>query len=319
MVAFFKQHISWFAPVVLAAFVLVGALIAFAPPLAFPRGAVITITRGESAPVIVAALGEKKIIAHPVLLRAVFRLSGTSGSVQAGTYRFETPQGLLTIAYRLLAGDYGFPPVRLTFVEGVTAREVALQVADAFPGISADDVVIVAKPYEGYLFPDTYRFSPGTEIGSVVAMMRANFNTKVAPLAPEIAASGHSLSDIVIVASLVEKEARTSESRRLVAGILWNRLRIGMPLQVDAVFGYIFDRDTYSPSYTDLKVDSPYNTYTHTGLPPAPIDNPGLDALDAALHPTKTNYLYYLTGKDNQMHYATTFAGHQMNQDRYLR
>ena len=148
--------------------------------------------------------------------------------------------------------------------------------------------------------------------------MRANFNTKIASSSRDIVASGHTLSDIVIVASLIEKEARTIANKRIVAGILWNRLALGMPLQVDAVFGYIFNRDTYSPSFEDLKVDSPYNTYTHTGLPPGPISNPGFDSIDATLHPTKTDYLYYLTGSDNLMHYATTYAGHQTNQRTYL-
>jgi UPF0755 protein len=91
-----------------------------------------------------------------------------------------------------------------------------------------------------------------------------------------------------------------------------------MPLQVDAVFGYINNRDTYSPSYADLKIDSPYNTYTHTGLPPGPICNPGLVSILAALHPTVTKYLYYLTDRNGVMHYATTFAEHQTNQEKYL-
>ena len=108
------------------------------------------------------------------------------------------------------------------------------------------------------------------------------------------------------------------ESKRVVAGILKNRLKLDMPLQVDAVFGYIFGRGTYSPSYADLAVDSPYNTYTHKGLPPGPISNPGLDSLEAAANPAKTDYLYYLTGKDGLMHYATTHAGHQANRKKYL-
>ena len=149
--------------------------------------------------------------------------------------------------------------------------------------------------------------------------LRANFDTKIKALSPAIDASGHSLSDIVIMASLVEKEARTSANRRIVAGILWNRLEKNMPLQVDAVFGYINNRDTYSPSLTDLKIDSPYNTYVYKGLPPGPINNPGLDSLDAAVNPTKTDYFYYLTGSDNQMHYATTYAEHQANQKKYLK
>jgi UPF0755 protein len=149
--------------------------------------------------------------------------------------------------------------------------------------------------------------------------MRDNFDAKLAPLVADVRASGRRLSDTVILASLVEKEARTSVNRRIVAGILLNRLRLGMPLQVDAVFGYIYGRDTYSPSFADLKVDSPYNTYMHPGLPPGPINNPGLDALLAVLHPTETAYLYYLTDRDGVMHYAKTYATHQANQAKYLR
>ncbi|MEK7515582.1 MAG: endolytic transglycosylase MltG, partial [Patescibacteria group bacterium] len=154
---------------------------------------------------------------------------------------------------------------------------------------------------------------------SVVEAMRANFDVKITQLSAGIKASGRSIRDIVIMASLVEKEARTDANRRIVAGILWNRLKLGIPLQVDAVFGYIFNRDTYSPSFEDLKVDSPYNTYIHTGLPPGPISNPGLESLQAAISPAKTNYLYYLTGSDNLMHYATTYAEHVANQTKYLR
>jgi UPF0755 protein len=149
----------------------------------------------------------------------------------------------------------------------------------------------------------------------IVERMRENFDARVTGLA----LGGRSLSDTVTMASLLEKEARSDEHRRLVAGVLYNRLVKNMPLQVDAVFGYIFNRDTYSPSPTDLKVDSPYNTYTHRGLPPGPINNPGIAALTAAANPTETNYLYYLTGKDGTMYYATTYEGHKLNLQNYLK
>jgi UPF0755 protein len=269
-------------------------------------------------PEVVAQLYEEHIIAHPSVLRSILRVWGRGGSVQAGAYRFETPVNVFTVANRISTGAYGFPPVRITFTEGTTVREMAAQVADTLPEISSTDFLKSAQPYEGYLFPDTYLFPPSFDAASVVASMRANFNTRISTLLSDIQGSGHSLSDVVIVASLVEKEARSVANKRIIAGILWNRLARGMPLQVDAVFGYIFNRDTYSPSFADLKVVSPYNTYLHTGLPPTPIDNPGLDSLDAAANPTRTDYLYYLTGTDNQMHYATTYAGHQANQRKYL-
>jgi len=226
---------------------------------------------------------------------------------------------MLMVANRILAGDYGVPPIRITFTEGTTVREAALTVRSTSLDVSADEFIALAQPLEGYLFPDTYLLSPSADASSIVSTMQANFEVKIKPLLPSIQASGHTLSDIVTMASLLEKEARTTTPRRMIAGILWNRLQLGMPLQVDAVFGYIFNRDTYSPSFDDLTVDSPYNTYTHKGLPPTPISNPGLDSIESALNPTKTSYLYYLTDRNGVMHYAKTYAGHLANQRRYLR
>ena len=120
------------------------------------------------------------------------------------------------------------------------------------------------------------------------------------------------------MASILQKEVRQPDTMKMVSGILWKRLSIGMALQVDAVFGYIFNKPTYSPSLDDLAVDSLYNTYKYRGLPPGPISNPGLDAIEAALTPTPSKYLYYLTGKDGTMHYATTFEQHIDNR-KYLR
>ncbi len=299
-------------------FLFGGYLYACTAPSDFVPGTIVRVATGALIPQVAQDLADARVISHPVFLRVLLRLSGASNKVQSGVYKFDTPQNIFTIAYRLVTGESGIPNVRITFVEGTTIREMTEKVTRAFPDITEEEFRVAAKGYEGYLFPDTYIFTPATNATSIVATLRANFDTKITPLQSDIILSKRSLSDIVILASLVEKEARTSMSRRMVAGILWNRLALGMPLQVDAVFGYIFDRDTYSPSFADLKVDSPYNTYTHTGLPPGPIDNPGFDSLDAAVYPTKTSYLYYLTGKDNLMHYATTYAGHQANQKKYL-
>lgn len=263
-------------------------------------------------------LADERIIAHPELLYLLLRISGEGGNISAGSYRFTDPENLLTVFHRITTAAYGLPPVRLTFIEGATVRDIGARVAAALPGVSEADFVREGEPYEGYLFPDTYFFSSSSDATTIIATMRANFYAKMQPLLPDIAASGHSLSAIVTMASLLEKEARTDTDKRIVAGILWNRIARGMPLQVDAVFGYIRGRDTYAPSLADLTVDSPYNTYMHKGLPPGPIDNPGLASLLAALHPIKTDYLYYLTGKDGLMHYATTYAGHQANLRKYL-
>ena len=316
---FFKSHVWWFCSFAAAIILVFGYALVLAPPSDFPSGDIVVISRGASASDIAKQLSDAHIIKSPVILRFILRVSVSSSRVKSGAYLFSAPQNVILIASRISAGEYGLPPVRVTFPEGVTVRDISEKVEEALPLVLAEDIIYLGKPQEGYLFPDTYLFPPDATAKSIIDAMRTNFDVKIASLTTDIKASGHSISDIVIMASLVEKEARSTEVRRVIAGILWNRLELGMSLQVDAVFGYIFNRETYSPSYEDLKVDSPYNTYTHTGLPPGPINNPGLDSLKAAITPIKTNYLYYLTDKNGVMHYATTYAEHQSNQRKYLK
>ncbi|PIP73278.1 MAG: hypothetical protein COW88_02715 [Candidatus Lloydbacteria bacterium CG22_combo_CG10-13_8_21_14_all_47_15] len=149
--------------------------------------------------------------------------------------------------------------------------------------------------------------------------MKENFIEKISTTAPAIKDFGESVHDVVVMASLLEKEARTMETREVIAGILWKRLKDGMPLQVDAVFPYINGKNTFQLSLEDLQVDHPYNTYTRKGLPPGPIANPGLDAIIAAINPEDTPYYFYLSDKEGMMHYARTFDGHLANKARYLR
>ena len=137
--------------------------------------------------------------------------------------------------------------------------------------------------------------------------MRDNFQKK----------AGDVGQDTVIVASLIEKEVPDSNDRKIVSGILWKRLEIGMALQVDAVFPYITGKREVL--LDDLKIDSLYNTYLYKGLPPGPIANPGLDAIDAARNPKETPYLYYFSGQDGNTHFAKTFAEHLRNKEKYLR
>ncbi len=314
-----RRHQKWWTALfILSIFTISGCYLLLLPPDGPPSKSTVVITYGASASLVTQTLANAHVIAHPELLQLILRFLGARNQAKAGVYSFITPESLLTVAYRLITGAYGIPLIRMTFPEGMSVREMAAEVASTYPSISAEEFISAGQSYEGYLFPDTYFFSPSADAASIVSAMRTNFNAKIAPLSNEIDSSEYSLRDIIILSSLVEKEARTNTDMRIVAGILFNRLKIGMPLQVDAVFGYIYNRATYSPSLADLKVNSPYNTYTHTGLPPGPIDNPGLNSIEAVLNPIKTKYLYYLTGKDGLMHYATTYAGHQSNLRKYL-
>jgi UPF0755 protein len=314
-----RYALTWATALVALVALAIAAYAAIAPPRSAVLPATVVVEEGELAPQIAGELADTGIVRHPGLLRLVWRISGTAGSIAAGAYRFERPSSLLTVAWRLTHGAYGIKPVAITFPEGFTARDMAERVHEALPHISIEDFISTGQPYEGYLFPDTYTLSPADTAASIVAAARATFEEKTAPMADDIVASGHTRMEIVTMASIIEREAARHDDRRMISGILWNRIERGIPLQVDAVFGYIYSRKTYSPSYDDLTIDSPYNTYKYAGLPPGPISNPSLDAIDAALHPAKTDYLFYLTGRDGVNRYSRTYQGHAANLESYLR
>jgi len=149
--------------------------------------------------------------------------------------------------------------------------------------------------------------------------MEENFTAKTASIQKDAKKFNKTFQEILIMASILEKEVRTAEDRKIVAGILWKRIRTGMPLQVDAVFPYITQRKNRTITRDDLKIDSPYNTYINKGLPPGPIANPGLDTILAAINPKETKYLFYISDKKGIIRYASTLEEHNKNVDKYLR
>jgi UPF0755 protein len=278
----------------------------------------VRIESGNTLPEIATHLEEAHVIRSSGAFRLFVRSIGGAHSINAGTYRFMEPETGFTVALRLIFGEYGIPPIRTTFPEGLSVREMSLVVAEQFSQEFADEFLLAAKQYEGYLFPDTYLFSPEDTPDSIIEYMRDNFDERMEEFMPALRASGRTLDEIVTMASLLERETNTVEDAHIISGILWDRVEIGMALQVDAVFGYIFEKSGYAPTFEDLEIDSPYNTYTNRGLPPTPIGNPGRTAIQAALEPRETPYLYYLTGLDGNMYYAETFEGHKANRERYL-
>jgi UPF0755 protein len=206
--------------------------------------------------------------------------------------------------------------VRVTIPEGLNSFEIARLLKKSLGEFDEQAFARSAAKEEGHLFPETYFFLPGTPAQSIIDAMTAEYRTRIQPYEGEIIASGRSVDEIITMASVIEKEARKFETMKIVSGILWERIQRGMPLQVDAVFGYILGKSGYAPSFADLKIESPYNTYINRGLPPGPIANPGINSIEAALRPTKTAYIYYLTGRDGKMYYAKTFEQHVANRSK---
>lgn len=196
--------------------------------------------------------------------------------------------------------------VKVTIPEGYTVKDIA-EKFNRFNNFDKENFLKIAK--EGYLFPDTYFLTGKETEENIIKKMEENFKIKAGEARPEI----------IIMASLLEREARTIEDRKIISGILWKRLEAGMPLQVDAIFSYIIDKTSAELTLDDLKIDSLYNTYLYKGLPLAPICNPGLDAIDAAENPIDSLYWYYLSDKNSIIHYAKTFEEHKQNKFRYLR
>lgn len=265
------------------------------PPPDFPRRSIVTVPDGRSLGEIAEILEEENIVRSPFLFRVFSVLLGGERRMKAGEYYFGRPQSVLLIAWRVSRGDRRIETVKLTVPEGFTVAEISGLFGERFPLF--DNKFFEAEALEGYLFPDTY-FMPVTSTAtSAVKVMRDNFVRKIFPVMPDIELSGKSLEDIVIMASLLEAEAKTKLDREMASDVLWKRLKLGMPLQVDS---YMW-------------------TYEFTGLPEEPINNPGLISIQAAVHPTTTPYLYFLSDKDGKMHYARTFEQHQTNIAKYLR
>jgi UPF0755 protein len=288
------------------------------PPATFPVGELIEIKEGSSLEEIADELVARQVIGRSWLFTVILRISGGARYVHAGIYRFDEPANLVSVASRLVRGESGIPNIKITFPEGLSVREMNTRITGLFPRVGGAEFLNAAQPYEGYLFPDTYHFFASADTDDLISAMRENFEVKFASQYSTLT-SPRTLADIVIMASLLEREANTEEDRRMIAGILWKRIEIDMPLQVDVVFGYILEKGAYAPTFDDLKIDSPYNTYLYRGLPPTPINNPGLAALHAAVNPTLSPYLFYLTGNDGTMRYARTFAEHKQNREKYLK
>lgn len=207
------------------------------------------------------------------------------------------------------------PEEIITIIPGWDLKRVAVYLASK--GFVTSTKLSV--DLEGYLSPNTYRVYKDATLQDVIDKLKTARESELKPFGEAIKKSGMSEKEILTLASIVEKEANTPEDMKMVADIFLRRLDEGMALQSCATVNYITGKNDPGVSSKDKQVDSPYNTYKYPGLPLGPICNPGLDAIKAVLNPTKNNYVYFMTGDDGVMRYASTLEGHNLNVQKYLK
>jgi UPF0755 protein len=313
-----KRYICYILAILL---VLSSSTLAFglSAPTDYPLSQTYTINRGEGLNSVARGLKNRGYIRSEITFKIVAVLCGGTKGVKAGDYAMNERENSISLSCRFIKGDFKLVPIKITIPEGLNNREIPAIFSDKFVNFDANKFLSLAKDKEGYLFPDTYLFFPNVTAEAIIKEMKENFDRKILTIENDIKKSGKIIDDIIKLASILELEARTTESRKMVSGILWRRLSLDMPLQVDASFKYINGKTTATLSIADLKLDSPYNSYTNKGLPPTPISNPGLDSIRTAIMPETSPYLYFLTGRDGKMYYASTYDKHLQNKSLYLK
>ncbi len=289
------------------------------PPSDFTSPTTVQIKEGTSVKEITDILEEMNVVRSNTFLYLLVTMLFEPTAIKASTYVFEEPLTAYKVAERLVLGDFDTNLLRITHIEGERVSHLADTADELLPDFNKDRFLLEATPLEGKLFPETYFVPEDFDDIELLDLLRTTFDSVIAEYQPHIDSSNFTTDEVLVLASIIEREANTKESKKMVSGILQNRLRIGMPLQADASIEYILDKPLSELTPEDLEIDSPYNTYLNVGLPPTPIGNPGREAIEAVLYPENTEYYYYITDKEGVFHYAQTYNQHLMNIERYLR
>lgn len=282
---------------------------------------IFVIPKGDGASSVAGRLKKEGLIRSSLAFQILVVKDGLVGKIQAGDFRLSPSMSLPRIVELL---QHGSLDVWVTIPEGWRNEEIAQEISDKLK-INPQDFLALAD--EGYMFPDTYLFTKEATAAIVAGKMRDTFNLRFdSSLKQEAQKQKLTLDQVVILASLVEREVKNDVDRPIVAGILLKRLKEGMALQIDATVQYALgfqpDQKTWwkkNLTSQDLKFNSPYNTYSNPGLPPAPISNPGLAALKAVVSPKETDIWFYISDKQGKMHYAKTLDEHNQNIAKYLK
>jgi len=282
---------------------------------------IFVIKRGESLNSIIDNLYRQNLIRNRLVFYLLVKKLGIEKRIQAGDFRLSPAMDTQTIAKNLTKGTLD---IWVTIIEGLRKEEIAQIINQNF-AIPESEFLKHAK--EGYLFPDTYLIPKEATAEAIVKILTNNFYRRFDKNLQEKAKNkGLTEEEVIILASLVEKEAKYDEDRQKIASIILKRIKNDWPLQIDATIQYALGYQPQEKSWwkkyltkEDLEIDSPYNTYKNKGLPPTPICNPGLASIEAVIDASEnTPYWYYLSDKTGRMHYAKTLEEHNENIRKYL-
>lgn len=286
---------------------------------------VIVVKPGMVAHDIGNLLYEQGAIKSVILFQVASKIQGLESSLQAGEYVLNKNMTIQQIIGILAKGETDYQ--QITIPEGYTVEQISRLLQEKKFG-NAEKVKKLAEnfvpyPYmvnsnpnvvykvEGYMFPNTYRIASGATEEQLLTMMTTLFDQQfTAAMRTRAAEIGLSIKDVIILASLVEKEAQLPGDRPLIAGVFLNRLKLDMPLQSCATIQYILGYPKAELTVQDTEIASPYNTYQHMGLPPGPIANPGIAAINAVLYPEKTEFLYFVADKHGAHHFSKSYEEH---------
>jgi len=293
----------------------------FAPTETFTPPRTVSIRKHESLRAIARKLAHHGIVRSSTAMLVYAELTGAASRVQPGDYRFRGDERVPDVLRHLVNGD--FMVAIVTIPEGLTVHQIAERLEQAglgcdyqFEELARHGPLVKAlglEPLgaEGYLFPATYRFSPLTPPRRIIATMLARFYATLTPAVEDRMFELHlDQRRLVTLASMVEKEARAAGERPLIAGVFYNRLRLGMPLQSDPTAQYSFEGESL-PAAIAVHTASSFNTYSISGLPPGPIANPGLSSVKAVLYPAATDALYFVARNDGTHVFSRSFREHE--------
>lgn len=273
------------------------------------------VEKGAGVRAIANKLKKDGLINDPIVFFLYIKKNGADKNIQAGDYKLSASMDLKKIVYTL---SHGTVDVWITIPEGMRAEQIADILKSEIPSYDESwRKSLIAE--EGYLFPDTYLIPKDADVNTVISIFRNNFSKKIKDAGLE---DNPNLENIIIIASLIEREAITNEEKPLISSVIANRLRQGMALDIDATLQYAKGKMGGKwwavPQASDRQTDSLYNTYKYPGLPPGPISNPGIEALKAAANPATSNYFFYIHDLKGKVHFAKTIEQHQANINKYL-